>query len=130
MATTSLFSCPRRLTHSVQDYIHESDGTCSYCGSLNPHEFMRRLRIGDVVLEPTDKSYKVYMINKGGRHFDQTFREDDRIVTREVDSVKFYFQHLDISYMREFVDLYNAKKIQCAYPGYFYELPFFIQRNV
>lgn len=38
---------------------------------------------------------------------------------------KFYFQHLDEAGMNRFIELYNAKKIKLAYPGYFYVRPYF-----
>lgn len=37
------------------------DGTCSYCGSVNPDMLMAALEAGTVELTPTDKSYKVYV---------------------------------------------------------------------
>lgn len=84
------------------------DGTCSFCGSMNPDAFMSRLEAGDVTLEPTDKDYKVYVIGagRGGRG-------------------KFYFQHLSDAQRTRFVELLNAKKIGLEYPGHFYVTPFF-----
>ena len=110
------------------------DGSCSYCGSLNGDEFMARLRAGDVELGPTDKSYKVYVNNKGGAAFKQTYRtDDDRTgdrtkwvwVTREIEHTKFYFQHLSPLQQTEFVELYNEGQIKLGFPGYFYTLPYF-----
>jgi len=43
---------------------------------------------------------------------------------------KFYFQHFDAAEKGRFVDLLNAKKIKIGYPGQFYRLPFFVQRDV
>lgn len=37
------------------------DGTCSYCGSMNPDEMMRGIRDGTLELGPTDKGYKAYV---------------------------------------------------------------------
>ncbi|MFF4547245.1 hypothetical protein ACFY1J_23965 [Streptomyces sp. NPDC001406] len=39
---------------------------------------------------------------------------------------KFYFQHLSEAQCREFVDLYNSRRIKVGYPGRFYVLPFFM----
>ena len=81
------------------------DSTCSYCGSLNPEAFMRRVEAGDEV-GPTDKDYKVYL--HGGPF------------------TKFYFEHLSRDQKVKFVELLNAKKINFGAPGYFYVKPFFI----
>lgn len=120
----------------------QEDNTCSYCGSLNNDYFMQRLETGDVEVGPTDKSYKVYVRNKGGESFKQHYRNcpikdagctgpDDctHWVTREVEETKFYFQHLTNDQMRRFVELANAGQIAMGYPGYFYTLPFFIRRG-
>lgn len=40
---------------------------------------------------------------------------------------KFYFQHLAVDERKRFVDLYNAKALKLAAPGYFYTLPFFMR---
>lgn len=39
-------------------------------------------------------------------------------------SRKFYFQHLSEDQMQEFIEIYNAKKLNFAAPGYFYNMPF------
>lgn len=39
---------------------------------------------------------------------------------------KFYFQHLSREERQRFVDLYNAGKINLAFPGHFYVRPFFM----
>lgn len=39
---------------------------------------------------------------------------------------KFYFEHLSEEQKKEFVEMLNAKKLHIDYPGYFYNLPFFI----
>jgi hypothetical protein len=36
------------------------DGTCSYCGSISPEEFLKAAKEG-CELGPTDKNYKVYI---------------------------------------------------------------------
>lgn len=52
-----------------------NDDTCTFCGSLNPETFMKRLEAGDIEVGPTDKNYKVYVRNAGGEGFKQTFRD-------------------------------------------------------
>lgn len=42
---------------------------------------------------------------------------------------KFYFQHLDGDQQQRFIDLLNAGKLNLAYPGHFYVLPFFAARK-
>lgn len=76
--------------------------TCSYCGSLHPDEFMKRIEAGDEV-GPTDKNYKAYL----GDH-------------------KFYFQHLSEDQKTRFVELLNQRAIKIGYPRHFYVLPFFV----
>lgn len=102
-------------------------GHCSYCGSLHPDVFIARLQAGDVILEPTDKSYKVYVVNSGGEPFTQSYREpaSRTLVERPVERTKFYFQHLSLEQRDEFIRLYNARKIMMAYPGHFYTVPYF-----
>lgn len=119
----------------------ESDNTCSFCGSLNNDYLMERLEKGDVECGPTDKSYKVYVRNRGGEPFKQTYRAcpmdssctgpDDctHWVTRSVEETKFYFQHLTRDQMRRFVEMANGGLIAMGYPGHFYTLPFFIRRE-
>lgn len=101
--------CPRRAESLFAPRDREDrwreDNTCSYCGSLNPDEFLRRAEASEQ-LGPTDKNYKVYV---GARD-------------------KFYFQHLDETQQQRFVDLHNAKKLAVDYPGHFYVLPFFMRR--
>lgn len=38
---------------------------------------------------------------------------------------KFYFQHLSEEQRGRFIELYNDKRLNIGYPGYFYNLPFF-----
>lgn len=63
--------CPRRAETGNQHSGPDDWGTraslgggigpsCSYCGSLDPETFMRHVRDGWIV-EPTDKTYKVYL---------------------------------------------------------------------
>ncbi|MGO7089472.1 hypothetical protein AB9E14_23640 [Rhizobium leguminosarum] len=139
------FLCPRRAEGVPAFAAHtkdtwREDGTCSYCGSLNEKTFMCRLEAGDVELGPTDKSYKVYVENKGGEGFKQTYRNCPRDanctgpddcthwVTRDISQTKFYFQHLSDEEQTRFIELLNAKKINVGAPGYFYRLPFFASR--
>lgn len=121
-------------THGKPDTWDERDGGCTYCGSLRPDIFMERLRKGDVSLCPTDKNYKVYIRNKGGEPFRQSYRIDkcetaDRAkwvwTTDEVDEMKFYFEHLSEDQKKEFIVLMNDRKISLDFPGYFYRMPFF-----
>ena len=145
-------TCPRRMNSWAPfekdenlDTWHE-DNTCSFCGSLNPAAFMERLERGDIILGPTDKSYKVYVKNNGGEKFKRTYRncyaEIDKEkpkctgpkdcthwVTRETDDTKFYFQHLSEDKMVRFIELLNGKKLNIGYPGYFYSTPYFITYN-
>lgn len=113
--------------------------TCSYCGSLQPDDFLERVRQGDYVT-PTDKNYKAYIGRPYTEEETEEYKqiphvkallaagataEDLAIPTNHQDA-KFYFQHLSPEQCREFVDLYNRKEIKMAYPGHFYRLPFFM----
>ena len=124
-------TCPRRvegLQYDVENadlWIKKSKGfrTCSYCGSLHPDDFMRSVLEG-VVLEVTDKDYKVYLYVFGHS--------------------KFYFQHLPAEQKREFVELYNNRPVRTynnddlsftseegtgmiiGFPGYFHPMPYFM----
>ena len=79
---------------------------CSYCGSIHPDVFMELCRQG-VEITPTDKNYKVYLA------YDVTS--------------KFYFEHLSIEQMGEFVGMVNRGEVKLSYPGHFYVNPFFIK---
>jgi hypothetical protein len=104
--------CPRQTHEAVlpSQLEHKSrwreDGACSYCGSMHPEALFAAIEAGEF-LTPTDKSYKVYV---GG-------------------SKKFYFQHLSHDEQLRFIQLYNSKQMQLAYPGYFYVMPFFCAPN-
>lgn len=89
----------------------EPNGTCSYCGSISPGEFWRRVTAGYEVI-PTDKNYKAYV----------------RDGTRSEN--KFYFQHFDQQDKEKFVEVVNAGEMHIGYPGYFYRLPFFCVRAI
>lgn len=116
------------------------DGTCQYCGSMNPDTFMARVEAGTVLLGATDKSYKVYVRNNGGDGFKQTYRDcppkspctpEDctHWVTRDHDNQKFYFEHLSVDQRIRFVELFNDKKLNFEMGGSFYTLPFFMVRQ-
>jgi hypothetical protein len=134
-------ACPRMATAPpgpLRDFCYENkpdDGTCDYCGSILPDVFMGRLEAGNVTLDPTDKTYKVYVHNDGGEPFRQSYRtDDDRSedqsqwvwTTREQSQAKFYFQHLTENQRKRFVELLREGKLRLNYPGRFYVLPFFI----
>lgn len=42
---------------------------------------------------------------------------------------KFYFQHLTEAEMHLFIDLLKRDQLKIGYPGYFYQLPFFIRKG-
>lgn len=129
--------CPRGIESGQPGRaVWSNDLTCSYCGSLHPDVTMERIIAGDVELEPTDKNYKVYVLNKGGKPFSQSYRAegspqgDDPFkwewTTREMNQTKFYFQHLSVDQRKKFVNLYNDGTIKVGYPGRFYCRPFFM----
>lgn len=107
------FICPRRIEIpstfklSAADTWQDRTGKlyCAHCGSLHPLAFMRAVT-NDVVLGPTDKSYKVYVGPSGGD--------------------KFYFQHLSVDDRMTFIRLLNAKVPNIGHPGHFYTRSFFI----
>jgi len=112
------------------------DDTCDHCGSLLGDKFMARLEAGDVRLTPTDKTYKVYVTNLGGKPFRKSSRTDDcnsldqsmwRWETREVSEWKLYFQHLSQEQQSRFIELLNHKKLKLNHPGHFYRTPYFIE---
>ncbi len=145
MTEQKKINCPRRAENPMADRMFpgpdtiRSDGTCSYCGSVDPDVLMARLEAGDVELGPTDKSYKVYLKNNGGAPFQQSYRDcpsdskctgpDDctHWVTREAGNAKFYFQHLSDEQQKRFIELHNDRKLHIGYPGHFYARPFFCQ---
>lgn len=117
-----MITCPRRMeefgpwedTEGLDQYEHGGGlvtqaRSCSFCGSLPPDDFMAMVRSG-VTVDPTDKDYKAY-------------------IGPEQDKAKFYYQHLNDAQRREFVELLNGGRISLGYPGRFYVLPFFIQRE-
>lgn len=133
-------TCPRRAegngVYMKDEDVWDIGNCCSYCGSLNPDELMRRLEIGDIELEPTDKNYKVYVSNLGGIPFKQTCRDSEKDpggndpskwvwVTRDMDQTKFYFQHLSKEQQDRFIELHNSKEMHIGYPARFYVKPYF-----
>lgn len=90
-----------RMTHDYRGVVLR---TCSFCGSLDPDDFMARVRAGEAV-GPTDKNYKAYVGGSGGP--------------------KFYYQHLSPEQRQEFVALLNDGTMRIGEPGHFYRLPFF-----
>lgn len=136
---------------------HGADGprACSYCGSLHPDDFMAAVRDGLAELGPTDKSYKVYVVIQSILYTPRQYRLVDGVETDIKEyapapaHLKFYFQHLNVDQRREFVDLYNERprrqyssedmtfevveegtsKVNVGYPGYFYQLPFFMGKG-
>lgn len=129
-------TCPRRLeelgpwTHDNDLDMYDVADNCTFCGSLHPDILMERLFDGDVALTPTDKNYKIYVENKGGKKFQRLFKPigKDKLELEEVNETKFYFQHLSKGQMQQFIELYNDNSIDLQYPGYFYVLPFFIKK--
>lgn len=106
-------TCPRRIENgmdregplvgsgpNLDNYDQERNGyhTCSYCGSVEPGEFMQAVRDG-VEVGPTDKSYKVYVGNHDG---------------------KFNPVHMTPEQGDEFRRLYVAGRVNVGYPGHFY----------
>jgi hypothetical protein len=114
------FTCPRRREafafppgplREDEDEWRPAGGErgerCSYCGSIKPEEVFAAIDNGEELI-PTDKDYKLY-VEPGHR--------------------KFYFQHLSEEERKRFVDAMNEKRINYAYPGHFYRLPFFATRG-
>lgn len=109
---TNEVMCPRRFENPVGAErvpapdvwtVLDGDRRCSYCGSAHPEDVLAAMSNGAPVI-PTDKNYKIY------------FGDDRR---------KFYFQHFSEEQQRQFIDLYNEKRLNVGTPGYFYVLPFF-----
>lgn len=111
------FTCPRRreignpttdadIWAAGHGLANQGRG-CSYCGSMNPDDFLNAIKEGASV-EPTDKNYKAYLHGRD-------------------ESGKFYYQHLSEEQRDEFVQLYNTKQMKLDFPGYFYRLPFFVK---
>ena len=99
-----MMQCPRRSEGGMMitkyDYWDDA-GTCSYCGSMSAKRFFEAVEAGENI-DPTDKSYKVYVGDKYS---------------------KFYFQHLDEEDKKKFIELYNNKTMKMKYN--FYVRPYF-----
>ncbi len=117
--------------------VWEPGPHCSWCGSLHPDWLMDRIEAGTVILEPTDKNYKIYVQAIEGSAPWEVWRRaegdpggDDPSkwvwTPRPSTHGKFYFQHFSIDQRKHFVDLLNAKQLKLGEPGYFYRRPFFI----
>ena len=85
-------------------------GKCSWCGSISPVALFEAIHNGCEIV-PTDKSYKIYI--EGEKAPDVS------------GACKFYFQHFNKEEKLAFIELLNDGKINMAYPGYFYVMPFF-----
>ncbi len=141
VAPRKVITCGRRaetfgvaMNEKDADHIRD-DGTCSYCGSLDPDILMARIEAGTIILEGSDKNYKVYLkVPEGAEMLKQSHRiDDDRTGDRskwvwqtdDVNHGKFYFQHLSDEQKKRFVDLWNERKIQNS----MYVMPFFMVRT-
>jgi hypothetical protein len=105
------FTCRENHFKDGDDYYREN-GTCSYCGSLNPDQFMDLVEKQQIKIGPTDKNYKAYVDPVG-----------DGL---PLPSVKFHYYHLSDDQKRRFIELYNEKKLVMDFPGRFYVPPFFM----
>lgn len=108
------FRCPL-MDEAPQspDYpaVWRPDNTCSYCGSMNPDDFMARLEVGTIELQTTSKNYKVYTTAIPG--------------TPPV-PIKFYFQHLSVDQRHRFLAIFMEGRIKFRDSVGFQVLPFFI----
>lgn len=110
--------CPRKIEDhgnpetSTLIYVNKYDvwrenGTCSYCGSMNPDTLMEALEAGTVTIGATDKSYKIYVDG----------------------SKKFYFQHFSEAQMKRFIELFNERRIRFSGGIGFYVFPYFFMKK-
>ena len=74
-----------------EKWPQKSGKYCSHCCSMHPEKFLEMARDG-MELGATDKGYKVYVHTPG------VFN-------------KFYFYHLSVDQMKEFVQLHNDRKL-------------------
>ena len=114
--------CPRTQELGAPSIAPGTDHTdqdhCSYCGSLLPDIFMQLLLEQKIVLQPTDKNYKVYVKARTPTPLFENGMQDTY--------TKFYFQHLSPEQQTEFVRLMNTKDaLIIDFLGHFYALPFF-----
>jgi len=136
-------TCPRRMTDfgpwereenldrwrsgtSFAKYANDPTfRNCSFCGSIDPEQFLDFVAQGWVVV-PTDKDYKAYL----GRPVDPHPLLEGSEVTIDFEEVgKFYFQHLTAEQQGRFVELLNSDQMRLAYPGHFYRKPYFITKD-
>jgi hypothetical protein len=110
------------------------DGTCSYCGSVNPDWVMNLAEQGKLQFGPTDKNYKAYVRwMKDGSEVPKEDPDPQKdfaaYQTFHVasESHKFYFQHFNEGHKKRFIDLYNSGRMKIGHPGYFYSGLFFCQ---
>ena len=107
-------TCPRRMEMVICDKKPNMDSwtgvmggvTCSFCGSMHPDIFMKRVEEGEVAI-PTDKDYKAYLGVSGYG--------------------KFYYQHLSLAQQKRFYQLVKEGGMKIGSPGHFYVLPFFFK---
>lgn len=133
------FICPRGCETPLRgEAIWGADECCSFCGSLNPNVFMERIENGTLLLEPTNKNYKVYISpHKDSIPLKQSVREgfqgenpsEWNWTLKDVDYGKFYFQHLSDEQMKKFVELLNRKEVKFNLVRGFTVLPFFISSS-
>lgn len=107
-------TCPRRFSNFGPwereegldgwgpHHMNASLRSCTFCGSLHPDEFMARIKVDEPKskLNFSDKAYKTY-----------------------VGDLKFYWEHLSEEQMREFVQLWNERKVTSEYGA----LPYFMR---
>lgn len=115
---TKIITCKRRYQNPPDDRWRDSDsirvdGTCSYCGSLDPDVLMERLERGDVELGTIDSAEKVYVSNAGGAPLPNGH-------------ATFFYEHLNVAQQKRFEDLYQMLKLRFSGGVGFVKLPFFI----
>lgn len=115
MSESCSMTCSRRMNemgpweHKVGLDNWRKDGSCSFCGGLNPDLVLEEIRTDpEALIVPTDKSYKIYVVSKNWNH------------------KKSYFQHFSVEQRKEFIKLYNENIMKLDVPGYFYVWPFFM----
>jgi hypothetical protein len=134
--TKKLITCPSDtgMFKGLGPVNVREDGTCSYCGSLDPDILMERIEAGTIKLTGSDKAYKTYIENDGGAPLLQSIRVDKDggadpakwvWETREVSQGKFYFEHLSVEQRKRFVELWNEGRIKNS----LYVMPFFMMRS-
>ena len=145
---------PRHMRVTPPPDHWRPDCTCSWCGSLSPAKFFEAIEAGHQI-GPTDKNYKAYVDlpnpdagkiveigSDNGPAFDMDGQPTRDDLTDEEKAAgryrrpirgeagphlheKFYFQHLTQADRDRFIELHNAGKMNIAYPGHFYVMPYF-----